>query len=114
MAFLANLEEIYKIIKEIEKDSNVSQRDLARRLGYSLGKINYLLKALAEKGIIKFERFKKSPNKWAYRYLLTPKGIREKYKITKRFLQIKLDEYERLKREIEELEREVGEGGRGF
>ncbi len=59
MSIQTNLEEIYKIIKEIEKDNSISQRALAKRLGYSLGKINYLIKALVEKGIIKLERFKK-------------------------------------------------------
>lgn len=108
MAVQTNIEEIYKIIKEIEKDTAISQRDLSKRLGYSLGKVNYLIKALVEKGLIKLERFKNNPNKLAYRYILTPKGIKEKYRITKAFLQKKLEEYERLQREIEELKKEIG------
>ena len=102
-----NIEEIYRLIKEIEKNEFLSQRVLSRRLGYSLGKVNYLIKALVEKGLIKLERFKNSPNKLAYRYILTPKGIKEKYKITRAFLKRKLEEYERLQREIEELKREA-------
>ncbi len=102
-----NIEEIYRLIKEIGKDEATSQRILSKRLGFSLGKVNYLIKALTKKGLVKLERFKKNPNKLSYRYILTPKGIREKYRITKLFLKKKLEEYERLQKEIEELEKEL-------
>jgi MarR family transcriptional regulator, temperature-dependent positive regulator of motility len=91
------LEEVYTIFKEIEMQNISSQRDFAGRLGYSLGKVNYLIKALSEKGLIKIENFSKSDNKLGYRYVLTPKGVIEKYKITADFLKRK----EELRREVE-------------
>lgn len=97
----------YKILKIIEKSPEITQRELADQLGISLGKTNYCLKALLEKGILKVHNFKNNKNKVAYAYLLTPKGIEEKTKITKRFVNLKMKEFEALKKEIEMLKTEV-------
>lgn len=97
----------YRILKILEVAPDISQRDLARELGISVGKANYCLRALMEKGVIKANNFKNSQNKMAYRYLLTPRGIVEKTQVTARFLQRKLTEYEALKREIAALKREI-------
>jgi EPS-associated MarR family transcriptional regulator len=97
----------YKILKILETAPDISQRDLARELGVSVGKANYCLRALMAKGLIKANNFKNSRNKKAYMYLLTPRGIVEKTQVTSRFLQRKMAEYEALKLEIETLKREV-------
>lgn len=102
----------YKILKELEADPNISQRELARRLDISLGKANFCLKALVEKGLIKAENFKNNPNKKGYLYLLTLSGIEEKAVLTKRFLERKIKEHEELTAEIEMLRREVTETNR--
>lgn len=102
-----SLEDAYCILKEIEKSGISTQRDFAGRLGYSLGKMNYLLKSLTEKGLIKIENFTKSDNKLGYRYVLTPRGISEKYKITADFLKRKEAEFIKMQIEIEELKREL-------
>ena len=103
-----SLEDSYLLLKEIEKSEISSQRDFAGKLGYSLGKVNYLLKALAEKGLIKIENFSKSNNKLGYRYVLTPKGVKEKYKITADFLKRKEAEFIKMQMEIEELRNDLG------
>jgi EPS-associated MarR family transcriptional regulator len=97
----------YKILKELQKDPDISQRALAKRLDMSLGKANFCLKALIEKGLVKAENFKNSANKVSYLYLLTPKGVEEKMSITQRFLYRKLKEHEALEKEIELLRKEV-------
>ncbi|MDF1584437.1 MAG: MarR family EPS-associated transcriptional regulator [Methyloprofundus sp.] len=97
----------YKILKLLEENPEISQRELAKTLGISLGKTNYCLKALIEVGILKADNFRNSKNKLAYMYLLTPKGIEEKAKITSRFLNNKLQEYEKLQAEIAELKVEA-------
>ena len=102
-----NEEIAYKVIKIIEENPDISQRQLAEELGVSLGKTNYCIKALIERGIIKACNFKNSHKKLAYTYLLTPKGINEKAKITYRFLKKRMAEYEQLHEEIEELRAEV-------
>ena len=102
-----SLEDSYLLLKEIEKSEISSQRDFAGKLGYSLGKVNYLLKALAEKGLIKMENFSKSNNKLGYRYVLTPKGVKEKYSITADFLKRKEAEFIKMQVEIENLRREL-------
>jgi EPS-associated MarR family transcriptional regulator len=81
----------------------LTQRQLARRLGMSLGKVNFCLKAFGEKGLLKVNAFYNSRNKRAYAYLLTPSGMRERARVTLRFLQRKTEEYERLKGEIAEI-----------
>jgi EPS-associated MarR family transcriptional regulator len=98
----------YRILKLLAADPHASQRRIADELGISLGRVNFCLKALTEKGLVKVNNFRSSTNKRAYLYLLTPKGIEEKAVVTARFLRRKLDEYETLKRELEELQREAG------
>jgi EPS-associated MarR family transcriptional regulator len=98
----------YRILKRLAEDPDASQRELAQELGISLGKVNYCLKALIDKGLLKVNNFRTSDNKRAYMYYLTPKGIKEKAKVTVRFLQRRMAEYESLKSEIEQLKREAG------
>jgi EPS-associated MarR family transcriptional regulator len=97
----------YRILKLLEADPCASQRRIADELGISLGRVNYCLKALIDKGLVKVNNFRNNQNKRAYLYLLTPRGIEEKTKVTARFLRRKLEEYESLKREVEELQREA-------
>ena len=97
----------YKLLKIIEDEPHLSQRDIAKKMGVSLGKTNYCLKALVDKGFIKLQNFYKNNKKSAYIYLLTPKGIEEKAAVTYRFLQRKLKEYEDIKQEIEKLKTEA-------
>lgn len=97
----------YQLLKLLEENPEMSQRQLAAALGVSLGKVNFCLRALIEVGSVKVANFSRSPNKKAYAYLLTPKGIEEKARVTLRFLAKKQNEYEELKREINELKNEV-------
>jgi EPS-associated MarR family transcriptional regulator len=96
----------FKALKELSTDGTISQRDLSKRVGLSLGGVNYIIKELIQKGYIKVQRFKNSNNKAAYIYAVTPQGINERVKQTQYFLQVKIKEYERLKAEIDELQRE--------
>jgi len=98
-------------LRELARDDTLSQRDLAGRLGLSLGRVNFVVNSLIDKGLVKARRFKNSRNKLAYRYMLTPEGIREKIRVTRSFLQAKLHEFERLQQEIEVLRREAGSEG---
>ena len=100
-------EDRYRILKRLAEDPDASQRALAEELGISLGKINYCLNALIDRGLLKVNNFRTSDNKRAYMYYLTPKGIKEKTRVTLRFLQRKLVEHESLKNEIEQLQREA-------
>jgi EPS-associated MarR family transcriptional regulator len=93
----------FNTLRELAKDSTLSQRDLSQKMGLSLGRVNYIVNALLEMGYIKAERFKNSKNKMGYMYVLTPRGIAEKFRQTQTFLLRKTDEYERLKQEIELL-----------
>lgn len=97
----------YKLLKLLEPNPQLSQREVARELGISLGKVNYCLKALVDRGWIKAANFKNSKNKSAYMYLLTPRGIEEKARVTARFLQSRLRDYEALRAEIEQLRGEA-------
>jgi len=97
----------YKILQLLEQSPKVTQRQLADELGVSLGKVNYCVKALIEKGWIKASNFKNSNKKIAYAYLLTSNGFEEKARMTVRFLRIKMREYEELKLEIDQLKGEV-------
>lgn len=97
----------YKILKRLEAEPEVSQRELARELGISLGKVNYCLNALIEIGLVKANNFRQSQNKKGYIYLLTPSGVEEKAKITVRFLKYKLTEYEAIKAEIQQLQNDI-------
>lgn len=97
----------YKILKILEANPEISQRELARELDISLGRVNFCLKALIEKGLLKATNFKNSHNKLAYMYLLTPSGIEEKSAITAQFLKLKMQEYAALETEIDQLRREA-------
>lgn len=97
----------YKILKLLEAQPEISQRDLAKSLGVSLGKVNFCLKALIDIGLVKASNFRNSHNKLAYMYLLTPAGIEAKSGITLRFLKSKMQEYEMLQAEIVTLMREA-------
>ena len=98
--FKKNTEDHFEILRKIQKDPKSSQRKLADDLGFSLGKLNYCLKALQQKGFIKIKNFKKNPNKLNYFYVLTPKGISEKTKLTINFMKRKIKEYDELKKEL--------------
>jgi len=97
----------FQILKSLERDSHPTQRQLSNDLGVSLGKVNYCLKSLIEKGFIKVDNFRNSNNKIQYSYLLTPKGIKEKTKLTLDFIRIKTQKYDMLKQEIESLKQEA-------
>ena len=101
----------YRLLKLLQDNPELTQRELAQQMGVSLGKTNYCLKALVEKGLIKAANFKNNPNKKQYAYLLTPKGIEEKARITLHFLKRKQQEYEVLRDEIERLHSEVSQLG---
>ena len=100
-------ENTLQALKILEKNPELTQRELAAKLGVSLGKTHYILKSLIDIGLVKLDNFQRSNNKWGYAYLLTPKGIIEKAAITVRFLVRKEGEFERLKAEIDELKSEV-------
>jgi EPS-associated MarR family transcriptional regulator len=100
-------EDQFRILRWLEQDPATSQRQLARELGISVGKVNYCLKALLEKGFVKARNFRNSQDKTAYLYKLTPKGLEEKACLTIQFLEFKLKEYESLGKEIEDLQREA-------
>ncbi|MEJ2683154.1 MAG: MarR family EPS-associated transcriptional regulator [Candidatus Sulfobium sp.] len=99
----------FKTLRELAKDGTISQRELSRRMGLSLGRVNYLVNSLLRQGYIKAKRFKNSKKKIGYMYVVTPKGISTKVAQTYHFLQRKLDEFEDLKREIEALRKESEE-----
>ena len=90
----------FNVLRKIKNKPDSSQRELAEELGFSLGKLNYCLKALKVKGLIKIANFKKNPNKVNYVYMLTPKGIAEKTKLTINFMKLKMKEYDELKKEV--------------
>ena len=103
-----NKDEIHlDLLRRLEQNPDYTQRELSKELGISLGKVNYCIKKLTEKGLIKFKNFSRNPNKAGYSYLLTPKGIEEKGKLTISFLKLKIEEYELLKGEIEQLKQEA-------
>ena len=97
----------YKLLKALEKNPSASQRTLAEQLDVSLGKINYLLAGLVEKGLVKAQRLKNEPQNIRWHYIITPKGIKEKVRITKNYLDLRVQEYNELQNEIKELRREV-------
>jgi EPS-associated MarR family transcriptional regulator len=101
-----------RVLRLLEANPQLSQRELAEALGVSLGKTNYCLKALLEKGLIKIQNFRNSQNKAAYAYYLTPEGVSNKTVLTAGFLKRKLAEYESLKREIKLLKSEVGKSSK--
>jgi EPS-associated MarR family transcriptional regulator len=96
----------FKTLRELARDSSLTQRSLSEKIGLSLGRVNYIVNALIDKGYIKAERFKNSKNKMAYTYILTPKGVTEKIMQTQAFLARKSQEFELLRQEIEMLKRD--------
>ncbi len=97
----------FQILRLLQANPHMNQRDLASELGISLGKANYCLRALVKKGWVKARRFQKSKNKLGYLYILTPSGMEAKTRVTRDFLQRRMREYEALKKEIEELREEA-------
>ena len=97
----------FRIMRILQENPDLTQRELAEKLGMSVGGLNYCLNALIDKGLVKMQNFSNSKNKFKYVYLLTPMGIAEKLALTTRFLSRKMDEYEALKLEIEALKSEV-------
>ena len=96
-----NLED-FEILRKIQKNPDASQREMAEELGFSLGKLNYCLKALKDKGLVKIRNFRKKKDKITYiQYVLTPKGISERTKLTLNFMKRKMKEYDDLKKELE-------------
>ncbi len=99
---MKNNQDHFDVLRKIQKKPNSTQRELATELGFSLGKLNYCLKALQKKGLVKIENFKKNPNKINYFYVLTPAGIAEKTKLTVNFMKRKMKEYDELSKELKE------------
>ena len=97
---MKNEQDHFDILRRIQKKPESSQRELAEELGFSLGKLNYCLKALQDKGLVKIENFKKNPQKLNYIYVLTPEGISKKTKLTLNFMKRKMREYDELKNEL--------------
>ena len=93
-------EDHFQLLRKIQKKPESSQRELAEELGFSLGKLNYCLKALQQKGLIKINNFKKNKNKINYLYVLTPRGIDHRIKLTIKFMKRKMQEYDELKKEV--------------
>jgi EPS-associated MarR family transcriptional regulator len=104
----------YRLLRLLEANPGLSQRQLAQRMGVSLGKVNYCINALIDKGWVKATILRSSGNKLAYAYLLTPRGVRQKTSIAVRFLHRKMGEYESLRREIAQLRREVATAKQGL
>lgn len=102
-------ENILKLLREVTVSPEQTQRELAKKMGISLGKVNFLLKALIEKGLVKVHNFRKADNRSAYLYYLTPEGIEEKARMTYHFLKRKVEEYEALEREIQLLKAELNQ-----
>ena len=99
---MENNQDHLNLLRKIKNKPKSSQRQLARDLGFSLGKINYCLNALKDKGLIKIHNFRKNPNKFNYIYVLTPRGLVAKTKLSINFMKMKMKEYDELKKEIEE------------
>ena len=99
---MKNNQDHFDVLRRIQKNPESSQRELAEKLGFSLGKLNYCIKALQVKGLVKIENFKKNPKKINYIYVLTPKGITQKTKLTLNFMKRKMKEFDELKKELKE------------
>ena len=97
---MKNNQDHFEVLRKLQKKPDSTQRELAEELGFSLGKLNYCLKALKSKGLLKIKNFKKNPHKINYIYTLTPKGISEKTKLTINFMKRKMQEYDELKSEL--------------
>ena len=98
---MINNQDHFEVLRKLQKKPNSTQRELASELGFSLGKLNYCLKALQKKVLVKIENFKRNPNKINYFYILTPAGIAEKTKLTLNFMKRKMKEYDELKKELD-------------
>ena len=98
--FMQDEQDHFNILREIDKVKNPTQRSLAEKLGFSLGKLNYCMKALNKKGLVKISNFEKNPKKLKYIYILTPRGISYRAKLTINFMKLKMKEYDRLKKEL--------------
>ena len=98
---MKNEQDLFETLRKIKNKPNSTQRELAEELGFSLGKLNYCLKALKDKGFVKIENFTKNPNKLNYIYVLTPKGISKKTKLTIDFMRRKMREFDELKKELD-------------
>ena len=92
----------FNLLRKIDNIDKLTQRQLATKLGFSLGKLNYCLKALKKKGLVKISNFKKNPNKIKYIYILTPRGMSYRTRLTINFMKLKMKEYDELKRKIKE------------
>ena len=103
LKLIKNKQNQYQLLGSLEQDPNLTQRQLSKELGISLGKVNYCLQSLIHKGFVKIHNFKNSKHKIQYSYLLTPKGVEEKTKLTIEFLKVKTEEYEALKEEVEKI-----------
>lgn len=101
----------YKILKMVQAKPDISQRELAKVLGISLGKTNFCLRALVQIGLLEVSSFRNDQNKLAYMYVLTPKGIDQKATVARNFLTLKLKEYEQLRKVIEDLRKEIKTDG---
>tara|TARA_B100001093_G_C26834795_1_gene1017849 strand:+ start:2067 stop:2375 length:309 start_codon:yes stop_codon:yes gene_type:complete len=99
-------QEFFEILRQVVRKPNATQRELAEQLNLSLGKLNYCLKALREKGLVKLKNFKTNPNKLNYAYVLTPKGVAEKTRLTVNFMARKMKEYNELKKDLERNKKE--------
>lgn len=99
---MENNNDLFNVLRKIYNKKDLTQRELAKDLGFSLGKLNYCLKALKEKGLIKINNFHKNKNKINYLYILTPKGITKKTNLTVKFMKRKMSEYDELKKEYED------------
>ena len=97
----------YRLFKILSRYSHLTQREMAKKMDISLGKVNYCISELTKKGFINIKRFKNSKNKISYIYILTPQGLEEKARITLSFLKRKISEYDEIKRQIRKLAREV-------
>ena len=104
---MSSTEQHLKVLRLLQDQPDITQRQMAQELGISLGGLNYCLKALVEKGWVKMENFSRNPNKLKYAYLLTPRGIKAKTRLTAHFLKRKMVEYEALRVEIEYLKTEL-------
>ena len=99
---MENNNDLFNLLRKIDSNQDSSQRELAKDMGFSLGKLNYCLKALKDKGLIKIKNFSKNKNKLSYMYILTPEGMSQKTKLTMKFMKRIMFQYDELKREINE------------
>lgn len=106
-------EQHLRVLRLLQDNPDITQRQMAQQLGISLGGLNYCLKALVEKGWVKMDNFSRSPNKLKYAYLLTPRGVRAKTRLTMHFLKRKMTEHEALRAEIEHLRTEISQAKSG-